>query len=66
MRDAAALIVMQMDKVTKISSLANGGTATPISEPVKMAADTASKQSEQDGELDYGIFAIGGIEDDSE
>lgn len=66
MRDAAALIVMQMDKVTKISSLANGGVASPIAEPVKMAADTESRQPEQDGELDYGIFAIGGIEDDSE
>lgn len=66
MRDAAALIVMQMDKVTKISSLADGGIASPIAEPVEMAADTESQQSEQDGELDYGIFAIGGIEDDSE
>lgn len=66
MRDAAALIVMQMDKVTKISSLANGGTASPVAEPVKMATDTESTQSEQGGEVDYGIFAIGGIEDDSE
>ena len=29
MRDAAALIIMQMDKATKISSLANGGVAEP-------------------------------------
>jgi len=66
MRDAAALIVMQMDKVTKISSLANGGLVAPAPEPVKMAADTESRESEPDAELDYGIFAIGGIEDDSE
>jgi hypothetical protein len=31
-----------------------------------MAADPDSSQAENDAEDDYGIFAIGGIDDDSE
>ncbi|MGI9247707.1 MAG: hypothetical protein ACR2QI_01755 [Woeseiaceae bacterium] len=66
MRDAAALIVMQMDKVTKISSLANGGLVAAVEQPEQMAGDPDSKQTDDDAEVDYGIFAIGGIDDDSD
>lgn len=62
MRDAAALIIMQMDKVTKISSLADGGVAAPIVE----SAVAGVESSEPDDEIDMGIFVIGGIDDDTE
>jgi hypothetical protein len=62
MRDAAALIILQMDKATKIGELANG----PL--------DLSKLESEvvADGELDdgqfgsAGIFAIGGIDDEAD
>ncbi|MBU2676101.1 MAG: hypothetical protein KJP16_03385 [Gammaproteobacteria bacterium] len=66
MRDAAALIIMQMDKATNISSLAGGGLAPPTSRPVKVAADTSSNQVPDDEEEDFGVFAIGGIDDEAE
>jgi len=62
MRDAAALIIMQMDKVTKISSLANGAVAASIVETA--VADVESADVEED--VDMGIFVIGGIGDDAE
>lgn len=62
MRDAAALIIMQMDKATQISSLADGGVATPIVEPAVAGVES----SEADDEIDMGIFVIGGIDDDTE
>ena len=59
MRDAAALIIMQMDKATKISSLANGGVADP-------GVDTAVAEAEpKPAKVDMGAFVIGGIEDDA-
>lgn len=58
MRDAAALIVMQMDKVTKISTLADGPLAPP--EPTVASADTGSSEPESP----IGVFVIGGIDDD--
>ena len=56
------LIIMQMDKVTKISSLADGGVATPIVEPAVAGVES----SEPGDEIDMGIFVIGGIDDDTE
>lgn len=66
MRDAAALIIMQMDKATKISSLADGGVAASVDRPTRMAAETAADRAYNDAEDDFGAFVIGGIEDDSE
>ena len=70
MRDAAALIIMQMDKATKISALANGGLAPSASEPAQVAVDSESGLESSRGtdfaEDDFGIFVIGGIEDDSQ
>lgn len=59
MRDAAALIIMQMDKATKISSLAGGGVVSPIVEPAVAGVES----DEVDEDLDMGIFVIGGIDD---
>ena len=61
MRDAAALIIMQIDKATQISSLANGGLAAPRAE-----AAVAEAEAEPEPEkVDMGAFVIGGIEDDA-
>ena len=59
MRDAAALILMQMDKATKISELADG----PL--------DVSKIKSADSNSIDriarpVGIFAIGGIDDEDE
>lgn len=60
MRDAAALILLQMDKSTKIGKLADG--PIDLSEIESAAADI-------DGDEEFaaavGIFAIGGIDEDS-
>ncbi len=70
MRDAAALIIMQLDKATQISALANGGLAPSAREPEQLVVDSESAlQPSQETDLaedDFGIFVIGGIEDDSE
>ena len=70
MRDAAALIIMQLDKATQISALANGGLAPSAGEPAQVAVDSESEREASRGtdleEDDFGIFVIGGIEDDSE
>jgi hypothetical protein len=59
MRDAAALIIMQMDKATQISSLANGGVAEP-------SMDSAVAEAEpKPVKVDMGAFVIGGITDDA-
>ena len=58
MRDAAALILLQMDKATKIGDLADG--------PLVVADTTAPTlvENEEFDEYDnIGIFAIGGIDD---
>ena len=62
MRDAAALIIMQMDKATQISSFANGGLATPRPESTVAEAQPEPASVPDDP----GIFVIGGINDDAE
>ena len=61
MRDAAALIIMQMERATKISQLANG----PL-EPAETESDAvlagAQAESEEPASV-IGVFAIGGIDD---
>ena len=61
MRDAAALILMQMNKATKIGALADG----PI-DISQMEASSADGGSDDEDTGPVGIFAIGGIDDDSE
>ena len=61
MRDAAALIIMQMDRVSKIRDLANGPLDPATVEPGTMQAE-AAEQSEEPANV-VGIFAIGGIDD---
>jgi hypothetical protein len=64
MRDAAALIIMQMDRATKISQLANG----PL-DPASIKSDAVFAGTEQESEEPasvIGIFAIGGIDDAAE
>ena len=59
MRDAAALILMQMDKATKISKLADG--------PIDVSQIKSSDSDSDDGNArPVGIFAIGGIDDENE
>ena len=62
MRDAAALMIMQMDKATQISALANGGLATPRAESTVAEVD-AKPASRRD---DMGVFVMGGIDDDAD
>jgi hypothetical protein len=62
MRDAAALILLQMDKATKIGTLADG----PIDLGQIESSAPASTDAEYKREVPAGIFAIGGIDDDSE
>jgi len=59
MRDAAALILLQMDKSTKIGELADG--PLDLSE-IEAIADT---ETEVDDTESFGIFAIGGIDEDN-
>lgn len=61
MRDAAALIIMQMDKVTKIRALANGPLDPAAAEPETMQAGPVEASEEPASVI--GIFAIGGIDD---
>ena len=60
MRDAAALILLQMDKSTKIGELANG--PLDLSE-IEAVADV---DAEEEDTLSFGIFAIGGIDEETE
>lgn len=62
MRDAAALILLQMDKATKISALADGPLdITDIAPPALASNDGENPDQER-----VSIFAIGGIDDDGE
>lgn len=62
MRDAAALILLQMDTATKISALAEG--PLDISD---IAPPTVADSDDQNPEFGRAsIFAIGGIDDDGE
>lgn len=63
MRDAAALILLQLDKATKISALADGPLDISELAGPAMAGDGASSGM-TGGNI--GIFAIGGIDDVSE
>jgi len=61
MRDAAALILLQMDKATKIGALADGPLVlSDIKPPASASADSEFKPA-----VPAGIFAIGGIDDDT-
>jgi len=61
MRDAAALILLQMDKATKISALADGPLDISNIGPPAVATSIGAN----DGSGPVGIFAIGGIDDAS-
>lgn len=64
MRDAAALIIMQMDKVSNIRKLADG----PL-DPASLETDEKLARAEPENEPPasvIGIFAIGGIDDAAE
>lgn len=64
MRDAAALIIMQMEKVTNIRELADGPLDPAEVDTDIMQAD-AAQESEEPASV-IGIFAIGGIDDAAE
>jgi len=64
MRDAAALIIMQMEKVTNIRALADGPMDPADVDPGLMQAD-AEQQDEEPASV-IGIFALGGIDDAAE
>jgi hypothetical protein len=63
MRDAAALIVMQMDKVTKIRDLADGPLDAGEAEQETAVADASDQAGDEEPASVIGIFAIGGIDD---
>ena len=63
MRDAAALILLQMDKATKIGELADGPLGVADFDAPKMAENVSFAEEDDDN---VGIFAIGGIEGDDE
>jgi hypothetical protein len=66
MRDAAALIIMQMDKVTKIRQLADGPLEPADVEPGDLNADGSPDAESNEPESVIGVFAIGGIDDAAE
>ena len=66
MRDAAALIIMQMDKVTKIRELADGPLDPTTAEPEEQLAEAVTRPETTEPESVIGIFAIGGIDDAAE
>jgi hypothetical protein len=68
MRDAAALIIMQMDKVSKIRDLADGPLDPASLEPESRVASATQEPEEEDYEPAsvIGVFAIGGIDDIAE
>ncbi len=66
MRDAAALIIMQMDKVTKIRALADGPLDSADIEPGVLSAEASPESENNEPESVIGIFAIGGIDDAAE
>jgi len=61
MRDAAALILLQMNKATKIGALADGPLELgELGPPASASTDTETVPT-----APVGIFAIGGIDDDT-
>ena len=66
MRDAAALIIMQMDKVTKIRQLADGPLDPADLEADELNAQASPGDESSEPESVIGVFAIGGIDDAAE
>ncbi|MCG8370134.1 MAG: hypothetical protein MJA32_06445 [Proteobacteria bacterium] len=66
MRDAAALIIMQMEKVTRIRDLADGPLDPATAEPGETLAGADTRPENDEPESVIGIFAIGGIDDAAE
>lgn len=66
MRDAAALIIMQLNKSTTFASLADGPISGATIQAAVATEGVQSDQVEADDEDDMGIFAIGGIDDEAE
>ena len=66
MRDAAALIIMQMEKVTRIRDLADGPLDPATAEPGVTLAGTDTRPENEEPESVIGVFAIGGIDDAAE
>lgn len=66
MRDAAALIIMQMDKVTKIRVLADGPLDPAEMNPGELSAASSPDADSDEPESVIGVFAIGGIDDAAE
>jgi len=66
MRDAAALIIMQMDKVTKIRQLADGPLDPADAEPGELNAEASPGAESNEPASVIGVFAIGGIDDAAE
>jgi hypothetical protein len=63
MRDAAALIVMQMDKVSKIRELADGPLdPASLEEDARLASASQEPEDSEPASV-IGVFAIGGIDD---
>ena len=65
MRDAAALIIMQMEQVTKIRDLADGPLDPTELEPDQRLASSEPEREEPPASV-IGVFAIGGIDDAAE
>lgn len=66
MRDAAALIIMQMDNATQISELAGGALAPGARDSMQASSGTGPGEDPDEPEDNFGIFVIGGIDEDSE
>ena len=63
MRDAAALIIMQMEKVSKIRDLADGPLDPASIEPeTRLAGNAAGPDNDEPASV-IGVFVIGGIDD---
>lgn len=63
MRDAAALIIMQIDRATVIRQLAKGPLDPASLEPGALRAGAAVDAEDEEPASVIGIFAIGGIDD---
>ena len=66
MRDAAALIIMQMDKTTQISALAGGALAPGARDSMQAAAESGGDEELDKADDNFGVFVIGGIDEESE
>lgn len=66
MRDAAALIIIQMDKVSKIRDLADGPLDPASLEPESQVAGATTAPEDDKPASVIGVFAIGGIDDVAE